>query len=48
MLSEAILKPWVWWRFLDDMWFIWLHGEDKPQNFFDSVNSYYSAIHCKL
>ena len=23
ILSEVILKPWVWWRFLDDVWFIW-------------------------
>ena len=25
MLSECILKPWFWWRFLDDVLFIWLH-----------------------
>ena len=44
MLSEVNLKPWVWWRFLDDVWFIWLHGEDKLQDFFDYVNSYHSTI----
>ena len=22
MLSECVLKPWFWWRFLDDVFFI--------------------------
>jgi hypothetical protein len=23
------LKPWVWWRFLDDIFVIWLHSEEE-------------------
>ena len=26
MISEYDLDPLVWWRFLDDVFLIWLHG----------------------
>jgi hypothetical protein len=26
MVKEYKFKPWVWWRFLNDIFFIWLHG----------------------
>jgi hypothetical protein len=28
-LDSCELKPWVWWRFLDDVFMIWLHGEEE-------------------
>ena len=31
MLKECEFKPWVWWRFLDDIFFIWLHGIERLQ-----------------
>ena len=27
LLREYHLSPWVWWRFLDDIFIIWLHGD---------------------
>ena len=27
-LETCELKPWVWWRFLDDIFVIWLHSEE--------------------
>ena len=31
MPKECEYKPWVWWRFLDDIFFIWLHGIERLQ-----------------
>ena len=28
-LAAQILKPWVWLRYIDDIFFVWTHGEDK-------------------
>ena len=37
MLREAVLKPWVWWRFLDDTFLIWLHGKHALMEFLEYV-----------
>ena len=29
MLEEYVLKLWVWWRFLNNIFLIWFHGEDR-------------------
>jgi hypothetical protein len=29
-LETCELKPWVWWRFLDDIFVIWFHSEEDP------------------
>jgi hypothetical protein len=29
MLMQCEFKPCLWWRFLDDIFFIWLHGIPK-------------------
>ena len=42
MLKECELKPWVWWRFLDDIFFIWLHGIEKLQEFLKFIDSFIS------
>ena len=36
-LEEKIIeivgnKPYLWWRYIDDIFFIWEHGEDFAQN----------------
>ena len=36
ILKECEFKPSVWWRFLDDIFFIWLHGIERLQKFIDS------------
>ena len=28
-LSDAPYKPLLWWRFIDDIFLIWQHGEEK-------------------
>ena len=35
ILREVELKPYLWWRFIDDIFFIWEHGEEKLKEFID-------------
>ena len=38
------LKPWVWLRYIDDIFFVWTHGEDKLHDFLSRLNE----VHPKL
>ena len=38
-------KPLVWMRFIDDIFFIWTHGEDKLKLFIDHLNSSHDSEH---
>ena len=29
LLSDIDLKPYIWWRYIDDMFLKWEHGEDS-------------------
>ena len=44
MLEDCVSVLWVWWRFLDDIFLIWLHVEARPKELFEIVNSYYYSI----
>lgn len=44
LLNEYHLAPLVWWRFLDDVFMIWLYGEESFKEFFTYVNSYHPTI----
>ena len=42
-LEEEILekvdnKPNLWWRYIDDIFFIWEHGEEKLRNSGETLN----------
>ena len=37
------LKPWVWWRFLDDVLMIWLHSERELKIFLDRLNTFHNT-----
>jgi hypothetical protein len=43
-LQECIDKPSVWWRFIDDIFMIWPHGEEKLDQFFTHLNSFHPTI----
>lgn len=38
------LKPWVWWRYIDDVFFIWEHGEDSLKEFLTYLNTLHPTI----
>ena len=48
-LEEKILeivdnKPYLWWRYIDDIFFIWEHGEEKLRNFVETLNEFHPTI----
>ena len=32
------LKPYLWWRYIDDIFFLWEHGEKKLKEFIEHLN----------
>ena len=32
ILDKELLKPWVWLRYIDDVFFVWTHGAGSLQN----------------
>ena len=38
------LKPLVWWRYIDDVFMIWPHGEGKLNEFVNVLNSCHETI----
>ena len=39
-LDSEIVKPWLWLRYIDDIFFIWTEGEDKLEGFLNHLNFY--------
>ena len=44
ILSEIELKPYPWWRFIDNIFFLWEHEEKKLKKFIEHLNKKHSAI----
>ena len=38
------LKPLVWWRYIDDVFVLWTHGEEALKEFIDDLNIAHSTI----
>ena len=43
-LQSVQLKPRLWKRFIDDIFIIWSHGEDKLKEFLDQLNEFHTSI----
>ena len=48
-LEEKILhasqkKPMIWWRYIDDIFFIWEHGEESLEKFLNNLISFHPTI----
>ena len=39
-LETQILRPLVWFRYIDDSFFIWTHSEEKIRKFMEDFNSF--------
>ena len=39
-LKTQSLQPLIWFRYIDDVFFIWTHGEEKLQLFLTDLNNY--------
>ena len=44
LLEASADKPLVWMRFIDDVFFIWTHGEEKLESFINHLNSSHETI----
>ena len=44
LLDASPDKPLVWMRFIDDVFFIWTHGEEKLKSFINHLNSSHETI----
>ena len=43
-LNKVKKKPNVWWRYIDDTFFIWEHGEELLKEFLSEINLFHSTI----
>ena len=43
-IENAPLKPFVWWRYIDDIFMIWTEGEDNLKTFINYLNSIHPTI----
>ena len=49
ILKSALLKPLVWWRYIDDIFMIWQHGEENLNAFLHALKPYLGwAFLCTL
>ena len=44
ILGKAEFKPSLWWRYIDDIIFLWEHGEEKLKTFIDNINKMHPTI----
>ena len=44
ILNSFVEKALVWWRYIDDIFVIWQHGEEKLKEFLKILNSCHPAI----
>ena len=44
ILKDIELKPRIWWRYIDDIFFIWEHGEDSLKQSIETLKSCHPTI----
>ena len=44
IVSKNLLKPLAWWRYIDNIFMIREHGEEKLQKFSEILNCYHPNI----
>ena len=44
IIDAQELKPWLWLRYIDDVFFIWTHGAESLHNFMDALNQAHDTI----
>ena len=45
-IDNSLLKPFIWWRFIDDIFMIWTHGEEHLKSFI--THKYSNSLHQTL
>lgn len=44
LLRDAEVKPYIWWRYIDDIFIIWTEGERKLEEFIKYLNNAHNTI----
>ena len=44
ILRKAEFKPCLWWKYIDDIFLLWEHGEEKLNSFIDNINNMHPTI----
>ena len=44
LLSDIDLKPYIWWRYIDDIFLIWEPGEESLKLFLEKINEIQPTI----
>ena len=44
IFSKVKKKPSVWWRYINNILFIWEHGEESLKEFINEINSFHPTI----
>ena len=44
MFSNSLLKAIVWWRYIDNIFMMWEHGEEELKKFLETLNYYHPTI----
>ena len=44
IIKEFEYKPYLWWSYIDDIFFLWEHGENKLKSFIDKINKAHPTI----
>ena len=44
ILEDIELQSCLWWRYVDDVFFIWEHGEDSLKHFIETLNACHPTI----
>ena len=43
-LDKENLKPWVWLRYIDDIFFVWTHGEELLHDLLKRLNEFHPSL----
>ena len=43
-LDKGLLNLWVWLRYIDDISFVWTHGEESLQQFLEHLNDFHRSL----
>ena len=44
IIKESEYKPYLWWQYIDDIFFLCEHGENKLRSFIDKINKVHPTI----
>ena len=44
IFSKVKKRPIVWWMYIDNIFFIWEHGQESLKEFINEINSFHPTI----